>query len=147
MKKSILLLSKFTAINGHTHFSLLTEQKRQNKTPVVGKSHNLLGAINAKSEMGSQTFRQKMNAETESNSQKLSLIRQRIKNENKQSNADISTAIFELELANGFMKLKLDKYKKHGKDDWKIFKKEFNNELKDWNIEFNDLASGIYNAQ
>jgi hypothetical protein len=73
MKKSILLLSKFTGINGHTHFSLFTEQKRQNETPVVGKSHNLLGAINAKSEMGSQTFRQKMNAAIEANSQKLSL--------------------------------------------------------------------------
>jgi hypothetical protein len=143
MKKSILLLSKFTAINGHTHFSLLTEQKRQNKTPVVGKSHNLLGAINAKSEMGSQTFRQKMNAAIESNSQKLSLIRQRIKNENKQSNADISTTIFELELANGYMKIKLENYTQPGQAEWEIFKKEFSTKMNDWNIEFTDFVSTI----
>jgi hypothetical protein len=143
MKKSILLLSKFTAINGHTHFSLLTEQKRQNKTPVVGKSHNLLGAINAKSEMGSQTFRQKMNAAIESNSQKLSLIRQRIKNENKQSNADISTTIFELELANGYMKLKLEKYQQHEKGDWEVFKRQFNKEMNNWTVELAEFESNI----
>jgi hypothetical protein len=143
MKKSILLLSKFTAINGHTHFSLLTEQKRQNETPVVGKSHNLLGAINAKSEMGSQTFRQKMNAAIESNSQKLSLIRQRIKNENKQSNADISTTIFELELANGYMKLKLEKYQQHEKGDWEVFKRQFNKEMNNWTVELAEFESNI----
>lgn len=115
MKKSISLFSKFTGINGHTDFSHFTEQRRQNETPVGGKSDNLLGANKPESEKDVRTFRQKMNAEIESNGQKLSVIRHKIKNENKQSNADISTTIFELELANGYMKLKLDKYQKHGK--------------------------------
>ena len=141
MKKSISLLSKFTAINGHTHFSLLTEQRRQNETPVVGKSYNLLGANEPESEKDIRTFGQKMNAAIESNSQKLSLIRQRIKNENKQSNADISTTIFELELANGYMKIKLEDNKLLETYKWKIFKKEFTKEMDEWNIEF-----AVFNA-
>ena len=141
MKKSISLLSKFTAINGHTHFSLLTEQRRQNETPVVGKSYNLLGANGPESEKDIRTFGQKMNAAIESNSQKLSLIRQRIKNENKQSNADISTTIFELELANGYMKIKLEDNKLLETYKWKIFKKEFTKEMDEWNIEF-----AVFNA-
>jgi hypothetical protein len=143
MKKSISLLSKFTGINGNTHFSLFTEQRRQNETPVGGESDKLLGANRPASEKDVRTFRQKMNAAIESNSQKLSLIRQRIKNENKQSNADISTTIFELELANGYMKLKLEKYQQHEKGDWEVFKRQFNKEMNNWTVELAEFESNI----
>ena len=143
MKKSISLLSKFTAINGHTQISLQTEQTRQNETPAVGKSDNLLVANKPESEKDVRIFRQKMNAAIESNSQMLSLIRQRIKNENKQSNADISTTIFELELANGFMKIKLEDNKPLETYKWKIFKKEFRKEMDEWKIEFTDFNATI----
>jgi hypothetical protein len=103
----------------------------------------LLGANRPASEKDVRTFRQKMNAAIESNSQKLSLIRQRIKNENKQSNADISTTIFELELANGYMKLKLEKYQQHEKGDWEVFKRQFNKEMNNWTVELAEFESNI----
>ena len=103
----------------------------------------MLGANKPKSIKDVGTFRQKMNEAIESNSQKLSLIRLGIKIENKQSNADISAPIFEFELANGYMKIKLEDYKPGEVNKWKIFKKEFIKEMDEWNIEFADFTSTI----
>ena len=53
------------------------------------------------------------------------------------------TTIFELELANAYMKIKLEDYKPGEVNKWKIFKKEFIKEMDEWNIEFADFTSII----
>jgi hypothetical protein len=55
--------------------------------------------------------RQKMGNRIDSNSQNLSENRTKIRKENIEANADISTTFFEFELANSYMKAKLVDYK------------------------------------
>jgi hypothetical protein len=144
MKNSILLLSSFTAINGLTAISCQTaEPKGENTGLVVAQTNNMLGTNLPNYKNDIVIYRQKMDKTIESNSQELSLLRKRIKTENKQSTADFSTTIFELELANGYMKIKLEDYIPGELDKWKIFKKEFSKEMNEWNIEFADFVTTI----
>ena len=87
-------------------------------------------------------FRHKMNKRIDASSQSLATLRTKIKEE-KKGNADFSTTIFELELANGYMKIKLENYTQPGQAEWEIFKKEFSTKMNDWNIEFTDFVSTI----
>jgi hypothetical protein len=144
MKNSILLLSSFTAINGLTVISCQTaEPNGKNTELVVVEPNNLSGTNIPNYKNDIVLFRQRMDKTIESNSQELSLLRKRIKTKNKQSNADFSTTIFELELANGYMKIKLEDYKPGEVDKWKIFKKKFSKEMDEWNNEFTDFTSTI----
>lgn len=144
MKKSILLLSSFTAINGLTAISCQTaEPKGENTSLAVVQTNNLSGTNLPNYKNDIVLFRQRMDKTIESNSQELSSIRKRIRTEKKQSTADFSTTIFELELANGYMKIKLEDYKPGEVDKWKIFKRNFSKEMNEWNIEFADFVSTI----
>jgi hypothetical protein len=144
MKKSMLLLSSFTAINGLSLISCQTlKSENENNTALVFvETHKLPGVDMQIPENDELIFRHKMNKRIDANSQSLATLRTKIKEE-KKGNADFSTTIFELELANGYMKIKLENYTQPGQAEWEIFKKEFSTKMNDWNIEFTDFVSTI----
>lgn len=143
MKNSILLLSSFTAINGLSLISCQTAVEKENNTSrALIENDNSSRVAILVSENDVRLFRYNMNKRIESNSQSLATVRTRIKEE-KKGNANFSTTIFELELANGYMKIKLEDYKKPDKDKWEIYKKEFIKGMNDWNIEFTDFVATI----
>ena len=144
MKNSLLMLSTLTAINGLSIISCqTTEHKGINVGVVVDGNGNLLNADTTDYKNDIRIFRQNMDKRIESNHQNLSEIRTKITKENKEANSDFSTTIFELEMANGYMKIKLEDYKPRKTDKWKIFKKEFSKVMDEWNIEFADFAATL----
>lgn len=144
MKNSVLLLSSFTAISGLSVISCQTNtDKEKNVSQVVEEFDNSTGPDTRRFETDMQIFRQKMDKRIEANSQSLSEIRTRLKEENRNTNSDTSTTIFELELANGYMKIRLEKYEQHKKGDWDIFKRQFKRDMNDWNTEFTEFESNI----
>jgi hypothetical protein len=144
MKKSMLLLSSFTAINGLSLISCQTlKSENENNTALVFvETHKLPGVDMQIPENDELIFRHKMNKRIDASSQSLATLRTKIKEE-KKGNADISTTIFELELANGYMKLKLEKYQQHEKGDWEVFKRQFNKEMNNWTVELAEFESNI----
>ena len=143
MKTSMLLLSSFTAINGLSLITCQTlkSENEKNTSLVLVESDKLPGSDKLTRD-DEQIFRHQMNKRIDANSQSLAAVRSRIKKKKKGS-SDFSTTIFELELANGYMKIKLEDYKPGEVDKWKIFKRNFSKEMNEWNIEFADFVSTI----
>ena len=138
------MLPALTAIKGRSIISYNTiGQKSIGTGGLVDKNYNLLHADTADYMNDVRIFRQKMGKRIESNGQHLSDIKAKIKMENKEANADFFTTIFELNLAIGYMKIKLDDFNPRVADKWKIFKQEFSKEMGEWNIEFADFVSII----
>lgn len=140
----MLLLSSFTAINGLSLISCQTlkSENEKNTSLAFVETNKLPGVEVLIPENDEQIFRDKMNKRIDANSQSLATVRTRIKEE-KKGNADFSTTIFELELANGYMKIKLEDFTQPGQVKWEIYKKEFIKGMNDWNIEFTDFVATI----
>jgi uncharacterized protein YPO0396 len=137
------MLSSFTAINSLTVISCNTITEKEKNAQVVEHFDNSLGVDTLGFENDVRIFRQMMDKKIEANSQHLSGIRKKIKKDNKKADSDTSTTIFELELANGYMKLKLEKYQQHEKGDWEVFKRQFNREMNNWTVELAEFESNI----
>jgi len=137
------MLSSFTAINSLSVISCHTITEKEKNAQVIEHFDNSLGVDTLGFENDVRIFRQMMDKKIEANSQHLSGIRKKIKKDNKKADSNTSTTIFELELANGYMKLKLEKYEQHEKGDWEIFKRQFNKEMNDWTIELTEFESNI----
>jgi hypothetical protein len=67
----------------------------------------------------------------------------KIKNDRKEHQTDYSETVFELELKNSYMKVKLDNYTMEGKDKWETFKGLFIRDMEKLNIEFTDFSTTI----
>lgn len=65
----------------------------------------------------------------EANKRSISEFNARIENEKKEVKAEYKMKIAELEQKNSDMQKKIDEYKVEGKDQWELFKTEFNRDM------------------
>ncbi len=93
--------------------------------------------------VGVENYRNEMKKVIEKNVENVAAIRARMKNEKKEINPDLATTIFELELANGFMKIKLLDFNPSEKNSWDLFKAEFSGGMAELNREFKVLTDSL----
>jgi hypothetical protein len=138
------MLSAFIALNGLTIMSCQTIGQRENDvTEGAIEADNLLKADKSDYENDVKTFRQKMNKIIASHDHNIAEYKVKIKNDRKEHQTDYSETVFELELKNSYMKVKLDNYTMEGKDKWETFKGLFIRDMEKLNIEFTDFSTTI----
>jgi hypothetical protein len=144
MKKSDLFPLAFTAINSRSVVSLRLPPAGEDTTSeTVVETTKKSDELNVESLNEIENYREEMQKKIGSNIQNISEIRAVVKNEKKEVNSDLATTIFELELANGFMKIKLQDFNPSGKDTWNNFKAEFSGEMDELNKEFKVLTNAF----
>jgi len=79
----------------------------------------------------------------ESNSQNITGFKAKIATKKDACKYDYRHSIFELELQNSYMKMKLDKYKPEGKEQWIIFKAKFTCQLDELSKAFTDFSKTV----
>ncbi len=75
------------------------------------------------------------------NNQSIADFKTRIANEKKDAKADYNTKIADLEQKNSDMKKKMDDYKADGKENWELFKADFNKGMDDIGQSLKDLTT------
>ena len=88
-----------------------------------------------------QEFKKETNDKIAGNEKTIAELNTRIAKEKKGAKADYKNKIANLEQRNADMKKKMDEYKEEGKDKWKSFKVEFNNEMDDLGKSIKDLMT------
>ncbi len=75
------------------------------------------------------------------NNQSIADFKTRIANEKKEAKADYNAKIAALEQKNSDMKKKMDDYKADGKENWELFKADFNKGMDDIGQSLKDLTT------
>lgn len=146
----MIMLMAFTALNSVAVISCRSPIEREEEIRKIDNDSTMESNEVIQNYLADiEEFRKEMDNTTESNIQNLSLIRARIKYDNKKVNSGFTTTIFKLEMACGYMNMKLKDYKPIGEDKWKIFKFEFSKEMDDLNggIRDFDIAVGRINGK
>ncbi|MBC7411778.1 MAG: peptidase M23 [Bacteroidia bacterium] len=86
------------------------------------------------------TYRIETADKINANNQSIIEFNARIENEKKDAKADYKKKITELEAKNSDMKKRLEEYKVDTKENWEIFKAEFNYDMEELGKSFKDLT-------
>jgi len=77
----------------------------------------------------------------DANNRSLAELKEKISKEKKQIKEKYEKQIAELEQKNNEIKRKLDNYQVEGRDEWQVFKKEFNHDLDELGRALSDLTT------
>lgn len=88
-----------------------------------------------------EDFKIKITEELTINERTLADFNKRIATQNSVAKADYEKKIAELTVKNSEMRKKLNNIKSESKDNWEMFKKQFNNDMKDLGSNIKDLNS------
>ena len=86
------------------------------------------------------TYRIETADKINANNQSIIEFNERIEHEKKDAKADYKKKISELETKNSDMKKRLEEYKVDSKENWEIFKTEFNYDMDELGKAFKDLT-------
>lgn len=141
MKKSNLLLIAVTVMLTATILSCTNLAK--NSLENITEENKNIGKANREYLDDIEHYREEKGFIIELNSQNITALKEKVHTKKGEEKADYSHSIFELELQNSYMKMKLDKYKPEGKEKWEIFKAEFTRQMNELGKEFKDFTEAI----
>lgn len=141
MKKSILILAASTFITGALVTSCNSpEEKVENAQENVAEAHQDLDKANEEYLADVETYRKATAERIAANDQSIAEFNLRLANDKQEAKEDYRKKVTELEQKNSDMRKKMDDYKVEGKDNWEIFKTEFNRDMDELGQAFKDLT-------
>jgi predicted small secreted protein len=130
MKKSIYLIAATTlAISTILSSCNSSTEKVKDAQEDVKEANKALNVANEEYLADIESYRLEMAAKIEANNKSIKEFNERVALDKKKAKADYQERIAELEKKNSDMKLKMDKYKAEGKDEWESFKTEFSHDM------------------
>lgn len=130
MKTALFIMTSLTLSVGTMLTSCNTPaQKVENAEEEVVKANEDLDEANKAYLVDMETYRKETAIRIAANKESIAAFNLRIVNEKKDAKADYQKRIAELDQKNTDMQKKLDDYAATGKENWEIFKTEFNHDM------------------
>ncbi len=141
MKKSNSFLAVSLTISTMMVFACNTpSEKVENAENKVAEANKELNEANEAYLLDIQKYRLETAAKIASNDSTIAAMNAKIESEKKAANADYKKKIALLELKNIEMKNKMNDYKSNGKENWEMFKTEFNHDMEELGNAFKNLT-------
>ena len=141
MKKSVLSITLGVFIISAVVIGCSSSEKKvENAQENVTEADEALRKANEAYQLDVENYRKEIADKIEANNQSITEFNIRIENEKKEAKADYKLKIAELEQKNTDMKKKMDDYKVEGKENWEVFKTEFNHDMDQLGKAFKDLT-------
>lgn len=141
MQKSILIITACAILTGANLTSCNTPaQKVDSAQNDVAEAKEDLKEAREEYLMEIENYRKETAARIDANNQSITEFNERIKDEKNEAKAGYEKQIAELEQKNNNLEKRMDDYKADGKDNWVIFKKEFNKDMDNLGQAFKDLT-------
>ncbi|HEX7413437.1 MAG TPA: hypothetical protein VF411_05270 [Bacteroidia bacterium] len=142
MKKSILKLAAITFILGAILTSCNTPAEKVEKAEAnVTEAKKDLNEAQEEYLTDIENCRRATDEKIAANDQSISEFKTRIANEKKEAKADYKKKLAQLEQKNKNMKKKIDDYRADGKENWALFKADFNKGMDEIGQSLKDLTA------
>ena len=146
MRKSILALAAFALMAGAMSTSCnSSSQKVDDAQNSVKEARQDLDAANKEYLAEIENFRVEMAARIDANDKRIAELKANLVHEKKEARADYKKRIDALEQKNRDLKKEMDEYKATGRENWEIFKTEFNHDMDQLGQAFKDI--GVRNTK
>ena len=146
MRKSILALAAFTLLAGAVSTSCNSSSKQVDDAQnSVKEARQDLDAANKEYLAEIENFRIEMAARIDANDKRIAELKANISHERKEVRADYKNRIDALEKKNRDLKKKMEVYNDNGRENWEIFKAEFNHDMDQLGQAFKDV--GVRNTK
>ena len=146
MRKSILALAAFALLAGAVSTSCNSSSKQVDDAQnSVKEARQDLDAANKEYLVEIENFRIEMAARIDANDKRIAELKANISHEKKEVRADYKKRIDALEKKNRDLKKKMEVYNDNGRENWEIFKAEFNHDMDQLGQAFKDI--GVRNTK
>lgn len=142
MKRTIIILASAAMTAGYLLSACSSpSQKVENAQEDVKEANKKLDKANDAYLADIESYRKETDEKIAANDKSISEFNARTENEKKALTADYIKNMKALEQKNSDLKKKMSEYKAEGKEQWEIFKTEFNHQLDELNKSFKAATS------
>lgn len=144
--KEILIMAVLSVMTGAILTSCNSSAQRvENAEDNVEAANKELDDANKAYLADMENYRKETADKIAANDDSIAAFKARIANEKKDARADYEKQIAELEQKNTDMKKTLDDYKAEGKEQWELFKMDFNRNMDQLGQAFKDFTNNHKN--
>jgi hypothetical protein len=141
MKKTILIMAAGALIfSGAMTSCYSSAEKVENAQNNVVEAQDDLNKANQEYLSDIENYKKEASSKIEANNKSIADFSKRIESQKLEAKSDYQKKIDALDKKNSDLKKKLDEYKANGKDNWEMFKEEFNRDMEALGNAFKDLT-------